>query len=72
MKNEMRLDQEIQELREEEIRLDRERESIREVIAMMYRKHVQTLDSERSRTRSNRELESSKTNSSKCLYDQTV
>ena len=47
--NEMRLDQEIQRLREEEIRLDRERESIREVIAMMYRKHVQTLDSERSK-----------------------
>ena len=47
--NEKRLDQEIQRLREEEIRLDRERESIREVIAMMYRKHVQTLDSERSK-----------------------
>ena len=31
------------------IRLDRERESIREVIAMMYIKHVQTLDSERSK-----------------------
>ena len=47
--NEKRLDQEIQRLREEEIRLDRERESIREVIAMMYRKHVRTLDSERSK-----------------------